>query len=115
MIIIKWKKREAKYTLNNEVCIYAVGFFGLALLNPLQVPQKQIKRVFSWCGYYCFMRRLAKLNLLKISNTKTKHILIYIYLKNCGNPPRAFHLVEIFAINEWTLERSILDGLNYKN
>ena len=42
----KKKKREGKYTFNNKICIYAVGLFGLALLN-LQVSQKQIKRVFS--------------------------------------------------------------------
>ena len=46
--IIKTRKKiEAKYTLNNEVCIYAVGFFGLTLLNLLQISQKQIKRVLT--------------------------------------------------------------------
>ena len=41
------KKREAKYTLNDKVCIYAVGLFGLALLNLLQISQKQIKRALT--------------------------------------------------------------------
>ena len=41
------KKREAKYLLNNEVCIYAIGLFGLALLILLQILQKQIKRVLT--------------------------------------------------------------------
>ena len=59
IIIKKWKKREAKYTLNNEVCIYAVGLFGLALLNLLQISQKQVKHVFSWWDYYCFYEKVS--------------------------------------------------------
>ena len=41
------KKREAKCTLNDKACIYAVGLFGLALLNLLQISQKQIKRALT--------------------------------------------------------------------
>ena len=73
-------KNDAKYTSNNEIWIYTVGFFGLVLLTFCKFHKNKLSVYLIDVVTIVFIRRLAKLNLVKVSNTKTNHVLIYIYI-----------------------------------